>query len=145
MKQKEFVGTYYSIDTVFHKIIELTSKGYAECDIYAITQEQDNISMLQGRTNIELSSGTESNWIDRFKVFMSGEEPVFHAFTQMGFSEEEARKYYLEVKEGGIALFVDFKGDEKDSEAELDRNGQSFDNQTEIEEVSSPRTNTVNL
>lgn len=33
MGQKKIVGTYYSIDTVFHKIVELTSQGYAESNI----------------------------------------------------------------------------------------------------------------
>lgn len=145
MRQKEFVGTYYSIDTVVHKIVELTSKGYGEDEIYAITQVQDNISMLQGQTDIELRGGNENNWMDRFKVFVSGEEPVFHAFKQFFFSEEEAQKYYQEVQDGGIALFVDFKEVEKDSQAELDRNGQSLDNQVEVEQVISPRTNTENL
>lgn len=110
-----------------------------------MTQEQDNISMLQGQTGIDLSGGIEDNWVDRFKVFLSGEELVFHAFKQMGFSEEEAQKYYYEIENGGIALFVDFKGEEKDSQAELDRNGQSLDNQVEVGQVISPRVNTENL
>ena len=145
MKQKEFVGTYYSIDTVFHKIVELTSQGYAESDIYAITQEQDNISMLQGKTDIDLSGGDEDNWMDRFKVFLSGEEPLFHELKKMGFSEEDAQKYTNEVKDGGINLFVDLNTVETDSYTELDRNGQAFDSQVEIEEVTIPRTNTENL
>lgn len=145
MRQKKFVGTYHSIDTVFHKVVELTSQGYAESDIYAITQEQDNISMLQGKTEIDLSGGDEANWMDRFKVFMSGEEPLFHELKKMGFSEEDAQKYSHEVKDGGITLFVDLKEIETDSHAELDRNGQAHDSQVEIEEVTSPRTNTDKL
>lgn len=145
MRQKKFVGTFHSIDTVFHKVIELTSQGYVESDIYAITQEQDNISMLQGKTDIDLSGGDEANWMDRFKVSLSGEEPLFHELKKMGFSEEEAQRYTHEVKDGGITLFVDLKAEEKDSYAELDRNGQALDNQVEVEEIISPRTNTENL
>ena len=145
MRQKKFVGTYQSIDSVFHKVVELTSQGYVESDIYAITQEQDNISMLQGKTDIDLSSGDKDNWMDRFKVFLSGEEPLFHELKKMGFSEEDAQKYTHGVKDGGITLFVDLKEEETDSHAEVDRNGQVLDSQVEIEEVISPRVNTEKL
>ena len=45
--------------------------------------------------------------MDKFMAFLSGDEPVKGAFTNMGFSEEESNRYFNEVKAGGILLYVD--------------------------------------
>ncbi len=40
-------------------------------------------------------------------AFMSGEEPVHGAFRNIGISAAEADRYYTEVENGGILLYVD--------------------------------------
>ena len=54
-------------------------------------------------------------------AFLSGDEPVRAAFTNMGFTEEESSRYYNEVKNGNILLYVDREYD-----------NLFYDSQTEI-------------
>lgn len=98
MERKKYMGTYYSTDNVLYKITELIAKGYIEEDIFAVTYEQDNVSMLQGETSVEISGTSTGHWVDRFKMFLSGDEPIFHAFLKIGLTEEETKKYFDEVK-----------------------------------------------
>ena len=87
----------------------MKAQGYDESDMYAVTNEEDNISMLRGQTDAELLGTADENWLDRFKLFLGGEEPILNAFSRMGFSEQQSRDYYNEVKNGGVALFVKSK------------------------------------
>lgn len=146
MGRKMFVGTYYEAVNVLYKIQELKSQGYAEDEIYAVTYRQDNVSMLKGKTGGEISGTGAEEWPDRFKVLISGEEPIQHAFKEIGLTDEEAEKHYEDVKNaGGVAIFVDEKPIEMDSQAEVDRNGHPLSNQDADGEDSIPRTNTKNL
>lgn len=61
---------------------------------------------MRGQTNVDLKSA-EGSWLDRFMAFLSGDEPVRAAFTKMGFTDEESTRYYNEVKNGNILLYVD--------------------------------------
>ena len=47
------------------------------------------------------------NWLDKFIAFISGDEPVRTAFSDMGLTEVETNRYYDEVKNGRILLYVD--------------------------------------
>lgn len=107
MDNKKYVGTFYTIDTVLYKIIEMKASGIEESNMYAVTIEEDNISMLRGRSDIELLGIADENWLNRFTLFMKGEEPILDAFSRMGFSEQLSSHYYDEVKNGGIALFIE--------------------------------------
>lgn len=106
MADKKFIGTYQSEHEVLDKIDELRVQGFSENDIYVVTSDTESLSMVRGRTDVDLRS-SEGNWMDRFKAFLSGDEPVKAAFTNMGFTEEESASYYNEVKRGGILLYVD--------------------------------------
>lgn len=107
MDNKKYVGTFHSIDTILYKITELKAQGYDESNMYAVTNEEDNISMLRGQSDIELLGSGDENWLNRFKLFLTGEEPILDAFLRMGFSEQQSRNYYNEVKNGGVALFIE--------------------------------------
>jgi len=151
MGKKKYVGTYHSIDNVLYKVTELTAQGYSESDVFAVSREQDNLSILRGQTEIDLIGGHGSTWLDRFKVYVSGDEPVLDALIRMGFSEKESKMYFDEVKDGGIALFVDDEfgkqNDEMDSSREPDRSGQDVEDIQLNEESDgvTPRINTHNL
>ena len=167
MDNKKYVGTFHSIDTVLYKIIEMKARGINESNMYAVTIEEDNISMLRGRSDIELLGIADENWLDRFRLFLKGEEPILDAFSRMGFSEQESKQYYDEVKSGGIALFIEevatenqLSGqksddsrhvlDEMDNSTEHSLNGDPLDGQDEKQQMvdndpTVPRINTTNI
>ena len=106
MAEKKFVGTFQSENQVLNKIEELKAQGYDEEDIYVVTNDADSLTIVRGQTDVDLRS-SDGNWLDRFIAFLSGDEPVRAAFTNMGFTEEESSRYYNEVKNGNILLYVD--------------------------------------
>lgn len=106
MSDKKFVGTFQSELEVLDKIDELKLQGFSEHDIYVVTNNKDSLSMVHGRTDVDLRSA-EGNWMDKFKAFITGDEPVKSALKDMNFTEEESERYYNEVKNGGILLYVD--------------------------------------
>lgn len=106
MADKKFVGTFQNETQVLNKIDELKAQGYTENDIYIVTNDADTLSIIRGETDVDLRS-PEGNWMDKFIAFLSGDEPVKGAFTNMGFTDEESNRYFNEVKAGGILLYVD--------------------------------------
>lgn len=160
MDNKKYVGTFHSIDTVLYKIIEMKARGIDEGNMYAVTIEEDNISMLRGRSDIELLGIADENWLNRFTLFLKGEEPIFDAFSRMGFSKQQSRHYFDEVKNGGIALFIedgvaknhlaDQKSADMDSSMERSLSGEPLDGQDENQQMidnesTVPRINTTNI
>lgn len=125
MKNKKFIGTFQNEEQVLNKIEELKIHGWSENDIYIVTNDTDQLSMIRGQTDVDLHSA-EVNWLDRFMTFLSGDEPVKTAFYQMGFNEDESTYFYDELKKGGILLYVDKEY------------GQIFDN----EQIALSRTYT---
>lgn len=106
MADKTFIGVYYSETELVEKIAELKTQGYSEDDVYVVAKNEDDISMVRGKTGAEVQSAGGS-WMDRFMAFMTGEEPVRGAFRNMGLSDEEMDRYYQEVQNGGFLLYVD--------------------------------------
>lgn len=106
MADKKFVGTFNSEHEVLDKIEVLKTQGFTENDIYVVTNDADSLSIVRGKTDVDLKS-SQGGWMDRFMAFINGDEPVIAAFTNMGFTEEESTRYYDEVKRGGILLYVD--------------------------------------
>ncbi len=106
MAEKKFVGTFQSENQVLNKIDELKAQGYKEEDIYVVTNNTDSLTIVRRQTDVDLRP-SDGNWLDRFTAFLSGDEPVRAAFTNMGFTEEESSRYYNEVKNGNILLYVD--------------------------------------
>lgn len=106
MDNKTFIGTFQSENEVIRKIEELKAQGYEENDIYVVAKDENDISMVRGRTNAEVQSA-DGSWIDRFMAFLSGEEPVRGALLNMGLSESEANRYYNDIQDGSVLLYVD--------------------------------------
>ncbi|WP_144510451.1 DUF2382 domain-containing protein [Bacillus sp. FJAT-22090] len=106
MADKKYVGSFRTEQEVLNKIKELKSEGYVENDIYVVTNDKDSLSIVRGQTDVDLVAA-DGNWLDKFIAFMSGDEPVRAAFHDMGFNDVESQRYYNEVKDGSILLYVD--------------------------------------
>ena len=106
MADKRFVGTFQTEHEVLSEIDGLKAEGYSEDDIYVVTNDEDSLSIVRGQTDVDLES-PDGNWLDKFIAFISGDEPVRTAFSDMGLTEEETNRYYDEVKNGRILLYVD--------------------------------------
>lgn len=106
MADKKYIGSFRTEQEVLDKISELKLEGYVENDIYVVTNDKDSLSIVRGQTDVDLSA-VDGNWLDKFIAFISGDEPVRAAFLNMGFTDEEAERYYSEVKSGSILLYVD--------------------------------------
>ncbi len=123
MENKKYIGTFHTIDTLLYKIPELMAQGYKDTDIYAVTKTEDNVSLLRGQADAEYRGVSAENWLNRFKLLLSGEKTVLDALVGMGFSEQQSQVYYEGVKAGGIALFVDARNPIQSSEQLLDESG----------------------
>ena len=151
---RKFIGIFHSIDTVLYKLMEMKANGYEEENIHVFSCEQDNISMLDGQTKMNLTGSYGEDWRKGFNEFLGIEEPVFNAFNSMGYSDQESKHYFDEVENGGIAIFVDTPfGDntiEADSSAEINQSGEVLDGQGSGEQLlhsdgTIPRMKTENL
>ena len=106
MANNKFMGTFDNETEVLRKIEELKTQGTSENHMYVMAQDKDQISMVRGRTDVDYKSA-EGGWMDKFKGFLSGNEPVREAFSNLGVNGDEADRYYNEVQNGKILLFVD--------------------------------------
>ncbi|VEF46895.1 stress response protein [Bacillus freudenreichii] len=103
---KKVIGVFHSEEDAIRKVEELEAQGCDVSDIYAVAKDEDDISMVRGRTNIDVRS-TGGNWFDRFVGFLTGEEPVREALHNVGLTGPEMDEYYHEIDDGGILLYVD--------------------------------------
>nr|WP_285847051.1 general stress protein [Sporosarcina luteola] len=96
------------IDAALYKITELTSQGYSEEQIHAVANTDDDLAQLRRQTFVALDGREEENFLDRFKgMFIDNGTKQQMIFEEMGFSKREAESIYDEMKDGGIAIFVE--------------------------------------
>lgn len=91
---------------VLDRIKTLKELGYEDTDMYIITSEENDLSMLRGMTGVIIKEDDDSLW-DRFKSFLSGEDSVIDAFNRMAVDEDKREFYYNKVKEGKILIYAD--------------------------------------
>lgn len=91
---------------LLNRIEELKESGYEESDMYIISGEDQNLSMVRGMTEVIIKEDDDSIW-DRFKSFLSGEDSIVDAFNRMNISDEDRDFYYDQVRDGKILLYVD--------------------------------------
>lgn len=126
MAEEKFMGTFDSETEVLQKIEEMKATGSKEEDMYVMARDKDQISMVRGRTEVDYTSSEGASLMDKFKSFISGDEPTRQAFKGMGLSEEKADSYYREVQNGKILLFVDKEfGASYEGEAPYDNSAYS--------------------
>lgn len=113
----KLIGTFDVQAEVLHEIGELKAQGYKEEDMYVIALNGEQLQMVQGQTDVHLNTDT-GDFMDKFKSFISGEDPTKDALLQMGLSESEANDYYGKIQSGKLVLYVD---------SEYGMNYQNFD------------------
>lgn len=113
----KLIGTFDVQAEVIHEIGELKAQGYKEEDMYVIALNGQQLQMVQGQTDVHLNTD-EGDFMDKFKSFISGEDPTKDALKQMGLSDSEADEYYKQIQSGKIVLYVD---------SEYGMNYQNFD------------------
>lgn len=105
-KNTTFIQAYDVQAEVLHKISELKAQGYNEEDMYVIAKHDEQLSMVQGQTDVHLTTQEDDNMMGKFKSFISGEDSTRDAFTQMGLGTSEADDYYRQVENGKLVLYV---------------------------------------
>ncbi|MGI2327890.1 DUF2382 domain-containing protein [Planococcus sp. YIM B11945] len=118
MADNKFMGTFDNETEVLRKIEELKAEGATEDHMYVMAKDEDQLTMVRGRTDVDYKSA-EGSWKDKFMGFLSGNEPVRQAFAGMGVDEQEAERYHREVQNGRILLFVDrdYVGNDQSAES----------------------------
>ncbi|WP_052131664.1 general stress protein [Planococcus sp. CAU13] len=108
---KYFIGSYETDEQALRQIERLKDEGYSESDMYVMTQHEDQLTMIKGKTNVD-NYAEEGNWLDRFTSFLSGDKQTELAFRTMQLSKAEEEKYYNDLKAGRVLLYVnqDYEG-----------------------------------
>lgn len=105
-KETNLIQSYDVQAEVLHKISELKAQGYKEEDMYVIAKHNDQLSMVQGQTDVHLNVQEDDDMMGKFKSFISGEDSTRDAFKQMGLGNGEADDYYRQVEDGKLVLYV---------------------------------------
>lgn len=103
--QNKKVELYEDQLQVIKRIEELKLERYKEDDMYIIVDDDEEISMLRGYTDIMIKEEDDSLF-DRFRSFLKGRDSVTDAFNRMDLEEEHRDACYEEVQEGKILLMV---------------------------------------
>ena len=106
---REFAGVYHSETELLEKISELRVNGIAEKNMYVVTKDKEEVSIVRGKTHAEIQEA-DASWWERFTAFLSDEQPARKALHQMDLTEDEANRYLAAVENGAFLLYVD-KGD----------------------------------
>lgn len=103
---KRFIGMFHTEQELMAKVQELKIEGYADHQIFVIAKSEEDVKMLQSRTDAEIQT-THESWLDKFMDFMTGEDRVRSMMDDLGFSEEEKAGFYQDVNNGSLLLYVD--------------------------------------
>lgn len=106
MGNNRYIGMYYNETELVNRLDELKKEGWPEDDIYVVVKNEDQLTMLRSRTDAEIKSADDS-WWDRFMGFVSGEDHVRRMVDSLEFGTEDTVKYYQEIEQGGMLLYVD--------------------------------------
>ena len=101
----QFIETYDTQEHVLQKIEELKKDGYLEEDMYIMAKSSDQLSLVKGKSDVEVHA-SEGGWADRFATFLTGDQKVHQAFLNMGIDESESERYYRDVQDGKLLLYV---------------------------------------
>ena len=109
-KGKRFIGMFHTEPELLAKVEELKAEGYPDHQIFVIAKSEDDVKMLQNRTDAEIQT-THESWLDKFMDFMTGEDRVRSMLDDLGFSEDEKAGFYQDVNNGSMLLYVDETSD----------------------------------
>lgn len=106
MGKNRYIGMYFNETELMTRVTELKAEGWPEDDIYVVVKNDDQLTMVRSRTDAEIKSADDS-WWDRFMGFVSGEDHVRRMVENLEFGAEDTAKYYQEIEQGGMLLYVD--------------------------------------
>ncbi|PIC72614.1 YsnF/AvaK domain-containing protein [Sporosarcina sp. P17b] len=106
MGKNRYIGMYFNETELMNRVDELKREGWPEDDIYVVVKNEDQLTMVRSRTDAEIKSADDS-WWDRFMGFVSGEDHVRRMVDSLEFGTEDTVKYYQEIEQGGMLLYVD--------------------------------------
>ncbi|MDV6379405.1 general stress protein [Sporosarcina sp. GW1-11] len=150
MADKQYMGTFHSVDNVLYKITELEAQGYQKRHICAVSNVRDDLKILESDSEIEIIGIREGSLWDHTRRLFNSKDELLTIFIKMGFSKQEAKTFYNDLKEGGIALFVDHLTDEeRASTIDPHDSAESLEGESNEEAgnpiPNSPRIDTNNL
>lgn len=91
---------------VVNRVNILTQHGYREEDMYIISSDENEVSILRGLTDIVIKEEDASIW-DRFRSFLKGQDTIIDAFNRLDLDEEEKEYFKDKISQGKYLLFVD--------------------------------------
>lgn len=103
----KFVGAFDVQSEVIDKIRELKAQGYKEENMHVAARDDEQLSMVESRTNVQLNPTEEKGFMGKFISLLSGEKTARDAFDQLGFDKTESDDYYRQLENGKLLLFVD--------------------------------------
>ncbi|GEM_PF-3989436 len=103
---KRFIGMYGTEAELLSAVQELKTKGYDDRQIFVVAKSEDDVKMLQRRTDAEIQT-THETLVDKFMDFMTGEDRVRGLMDELGFSDNERAGFYQDVNEGSMLLYVE--------------------------------------
>ncbi|PIC57548.1 hypothetical protein CSV80_08140 [Sporosarcina sp. P12(2017)] len=157
MADKQYEGTFHSVDNVLYKITELEAKGFKKHHMSAVSNVRDDLKVLESDSEIEVIGIQEGSLWDHTRRLFNSKDEMLTIFIKMGFTKLESKTFYNDLKEGGIALFVDQLTDEEraqsvdqhDSARQQTDSGEKLDGSSNEEGTNpipnSPRIGTDQL
>lgn len=105
MGETTFIGVFPTETDALQKTEELKIAGYSDKDIFVITNNGDSLAIVRRPIDAPL---TETDVIvdHHFVDFVGGDGEVRKALIDMGFPDNEAARYYNQVKLGDTLLYV---------------------------------------
>ncbi|MBB4826618.1 hypothetical protein HNO89_003899 [Sporosarcina luteola] len=114
--ETNYVGTFHSIDSALYKITQLKSEGYEESAIHAVANTEDELAQLRNQTYVVVAGREDDSFLSRFKASVVGDGE-----TAVGRMDDQlAGQVQGEIRNGGIALFVEGEPKKKDGSADRD-------------------------
>lgn len=152
MAAMQYEGTFYSVDNVLYKITELEAQGYDKKHMCAVSNVNDDLKMLKDDSEIEVIGIRDDSLWDHTRRLFNSKDEMLTIFIKMGFDKQQAKTYYNDLKEGGVALFVKpltdeeraRKIDRRDSSGMQTDGGETLEN-SDAAEDTVPRVNTTGL
>ena len=106
--KNRYVGTQFSVDSTLMEIKELRSLGYREAQMTVVAQTEEDLAQLHKQTTVSIEGKDDETLLSRFtSLFMDHRHKKEKTFEELGFSKTEAEDIYHEMKDTGIALFVE--------------------------------------
>ncbi|PIC64162.1 hypothetical protein CSV79_08215 [Sporosarcina sp. P13] len=152
MSDKQYMGTFHSVDNVLYKITELEARGYQKRHMCVVSNVQDDLKVLESDSEIKLIGIQKGSVLDHNRRLFNNKDGMLTIFIKMGFSKQEAKTFFNDLEEGGIALFVDHLTDEErantvdphDSAVQQTDSGESLEGESN-EEVGNPIPNSPRI